>query len=129
MIRRQFILGGSFAAVLPAPSAARNATPIGIIFLGASWCPYCKRAAPILAGISQRARVPVLVASFDDRPIDPFPDYVSAHGHPLASNVRVFPTTVVMQPRSHQLVGRFEGFKSARDYAIQLLTLLEQGSV
>src|SRR6056300_298967 len=90
--RRQVLTG--LSGLVLAPPLAAQVSVTGIIFAGASWCPVCKKAAPVLAAISERFGVPVLVASADERPIPPFPNLVPLAGHPLARSVAAYPTTL-----------------------------------
>jgi thiol-disulfide isomerase/thioredoxin len=126
MKRREFILTASTLA-LPL-SAQAEGLDLGVVFMGASWCPHCHAAAPILAALAHNSGVGVLVGSFDGRPIEPFSEFVDASSHPLGKNVRAFPTTVVIQPRRDVVVGGFEGFGGARRYAERLIALLREGN-
>ena len=122
--RRQ-ILTGLSGLVLAAPACA-NATSTGIIFAGASWCPVCKKAAPVLAAISERFGVPVLVASADERPIPPFPNLVPLAGHPLARSVAAYPTTLIYNAKSDTVIGSIEGYKSPTWYLGTVTAFIRQ---
>lgn len=127
MKRRDFIASAALS-LMPLRTKAQG-LDLGVVFMGASWCPHCHAAAPILAGLARNSGVGVLVGSFDGRPIEPFPDFVDASTHPLGKEVRAFPTTVIVQPRRDVIVGGFEGFGGARRYAERVITLLRKGSV
>ena len=98
--RRQILIGLSGVA-LAGPAIARTPTT-GIIFAGASWCPACKQAAPILAAFAERHGLPVIVASADARPIPPFPEILSLNHHPMGETVSVYPTTLIYNARSNR---------------------------
>ena len=124
------ILGGSAILCPGQLLAAGSDLGVGFIFVGAGWCNTCKQAAPILAAFSASRGVPVLVATEDGRPIEPFPPVVAAAGHPLAGAIRTYPTTLVYAAAMEGLVGGFEGYGSATRYASNLSSLLHQaGSV
>lgn len=122
MNRRGLLLGGlsaAFAPVLAPPSLlAQGADPgVAVIFIGASWCAFCKSAAPVLAAIVQPAGIPVLVASHDGRPIPPFPDVTDARTHPIASQITEFPTTLIYSQAAGDITARIAGYRNARHYA------------
>ncbi|RYG89907.1 thioredoxin [Loktanella sp. IMCC34160] len=101
-------------------------TGVGIIMVGASWCPVCKQAAPILALFAEQRGLPVLVATEDARPIPPFPAFVPAMGHPVAATVTAYPTTFVYSGVAGGIVGGFEGYGDPARYIGRLTALIEQ---
>ncbi len=117
---------GGVAASVSSKVSAQAAESTGIIFVGASWCPVCKQASPMLDVFAQRHNIPILVASHDARPITPFTEFVDARDHPIASSVRAFPTTFVFSSRTQEIVGGFEGYRSPQWYLGNLLDLVRQ---
>ena len=126
MNRRELLaVFAAFSLVAP-PAQAEGARSTGVIFVGASWCPVCKQAAPMLNVFAQRHRIPVIVASHDARPIEPFPEFVDGRLHPLAAPVRAFPTTLVYSSLIDGVVGGFEGYRNPQWFLGQLLDLTRQ---
>lgn len=117
MNRRQFLLAGCTAAAAPSLLAAQENPGVGVIFIGASWCSFCKSAAPVLAAMVQPAGIPVLVASHDARPIPPFLEATDARTHPIASQIEEFPTTLIYSQAAGTVTGRITGYRNARHYA------------
>ena len=113
-------------AQTPAPSigAQSGGTPpdpgVGIIFIGASWCPACKNAAPVLAAMSASTGIPVLVASHDARPIAPFPEFVDARRHAVARQITQFPHTLIFSAATDRIEAEIFGYKNAGHYAGRL---------
>jgi thiol-disulfide isomerase/thioredoxin len=95
-----------------------------LILVGASWCPICKQAAPVLALLAERRGLPVLVATEDARPIPPFPSFVPLEGHPIAGAITNYPTTLVFSSRTQTIVGALEGYRDPAHYVGQLNGLL-----
>ena len=122
--RRQFLLGPP--ALLIAGRAMAQVTATGIIFAGASWCPVCKKAAPILAALSERLGIPVIVASADERPIAPFAHAVPLAGHPIASAVTAFPTTFIYNAKHDAVIGSIEGYRDSTWYLAALRSFIRQ---
>lgn len=122
--RRQ-VLAGLSSLVLAHPARA-EATSTGIIFAGASWCPVCKKAAPVLAALSERFGVPVIVASADERPIAPFPNLVPLVGHPLAEAVGAYPTTFIYNSNHDAVIGSIEGYRNPSWYLGAVTALVRQ---
>lgn len=126
MMRRRFILRGLSVSVLAMPLSAQDqAEAIGIIMVGASWCPYCKDAAVQLHRAAYEWNWPVLIASLDDQPIPPFADYIPSHGHPLTRDVRHLPTTLVVVPARNEILAAFEGFSGPGPFLAQIATAIE----
>ncbi|AVX06018.1 hypothetical protein MXMO3_03515 (plasmid) [Maritalea myrionectae] len=117
--RRQFLVGGISAAMVGPTQAMAPKT--GFILIGASWCPVCHRAAPVLAMFAQNLGAPVLVASADSRPIAPFEKFVPAQDHPIASAVNAYPTTLVFSGNSNHIVSSIEGYRNPKFYMKKLL--------
>lgn len=122
--RRQILLG--LPALIPAGPALARRPATGIIFAGASWCPACKQAAPILAAFAERHGLPVIVASADARPIPPFPDIVPLHHHPMGDTVTVYPTTLIYNATQDALIGKVEGYRNATWYLGAITSLVRQ---
>ena len=93
---------------------------VGVIFIGASWCAICKPAAAMLAAMAAQSSIPVLVASQDARPIPPFPEFVDARDHALASQVAHVPHTLVFAAAQGGIVAEISGYRSASHYAALL---------
>ena len=122
--RRQILLGLP-GLILAGPAAAR--TPeTGIILAGASWCPACKQAAPILAAFAERDGLPVLVASADERPIPPFPEIVPLNHHPMGETVSVYPTTLIYSAARDAVIGSVEGYRNSTWYLSAITTFVRQ---
>ena len=120
--RRQILLG---LPCLPIAGSAKAQDPAtGVIFAGASWCPVCKQAAPILAAFSAGHGLPVIVASADARPIPPFETLVPLGGHRLESAVSVYPTTLVYSAKRDDVIGRIEGYRNPTWYLGRLAKFL-----
>ena len=126
MNRREFFVGVTAVSFAALPSYADGARSTGVIFVGASWCPVCKQAAPMLNVFAQRHRIPVIVASHDGRPIEPFRQFVDGRSHPLAAPVRALPTTFVYSSLIDGVVGGFEGYRNPQWFLGQLLDLTRQ---
>lgn len=122
--RRQILVG--FSALFTANTGKARVTSTGIIFAGASWCPVCKKAAPILAAISERFEVPVVVASADERPIPPFAGVVPLFGHPIAKTVSAYPTTFIYNANQDAVIGSIEGYRDPTWYLAALRSFIRQ---
>lgn len=122
--RRQILLGLPSLAL--AGSAVARTPTTGIIFAGASWCPVCKQAAPILAAFAERHGLPVIVASADDRPIPPFPEIVPLNHHPMGESVSVYPTTLIYNATHDALIGQVEGYRNPTWYLGAITSLIRQ---
>lgn len=122
--RRQVLLGPP--ALLFAGTAKAQVTATGIIFAGASWCPVCKKAAPILAALSERHGLPVIVASADVRPIAPFETVVPLAEHPIASAVTAYPTTFIYNSKRDAVIGSIEGYRDPTWYLATLRSFIRQ---
>lgn len=124
MRRRGFLTGSLSMLATPAISRTTQDTGVGpgvgVIFIGASWCAYCKSAAPVLAAVTQPAGIPVLVASHDARPIPPFMDVQDARAHPVAAAITTFPTTLIYARQKDTITAEITGYRSARHYALSL---------
>lgn len=119
MNRRHFLSLVSAGTLLPQPVLSAT-SGFGIIFVGASWCPVCKQAAPVLALYAQQSGLPVLVASKDGRPIAPFPEFVESSQHPIAMHYSALPTTLVFSRAAGRPVYAFEGYRDPRWYLLKL---------
>ena len=117
MNRRQFLSLSLSLASSPSLLLATENAGAGVIFIGASWCAFCKRAAPVLAAMTQPVGIPVLVASHDARPIPPFGEVTDARSHPIASQISEFPTTLIYSQAAGEITGQITGYRNARHYA------------
>jgi len=128
--RRQF-LAGLACTGFARPACAQTGPGVGIILVGASWCAFCKSAAPVLAAMTEPAGIPVLVASQDARPIPPFPTATDARQHPVASQIRTLPTTLVYAQAKGEITAQIVGYRNARHYAqsVQAAVLAARGAV
>ena len=122
--RRQILLGLPSLAL--AGSAVARAPTTGIIFAGASWCPACKQAAPVLAAFAERHGLPVIVASADERPIPPFPEIVPLNHHPMGESVSVYPTTLIYNAARDAVIGSVEGYRNSTWYLSAITTFVRQ---
>lgn len=129
MNRRAFLFASLAAPVAPRFATAQGTPGVGIIFIGASWCAFCKSAAPVLAAMTQPAGIPVLVASHDARPIPPFSEVVDARTHPVASQIVELPTTLIYSQTAGTVTGQVSGYRNAAHYAqsVRAAVLATQG--
>lgn len=129
--RRVLALGGGAAAAVitsSIPARASRYESVGVIFVGASWCPYCKQAAPVLAALLEPAGIPVLVASHDARPILPFERAEDARTHPVASRIDRLPTTLIYSRVADDVIAQIEGYRGARLYAARVASAIDQAA-
>lgn len=119
-LNRRWFLQIGVSAFFARHLSAQELSRAGVIFVGASWCPVCKLAAPMLASFGQQHGLEVLVASTDGRPIVPFEDFVDSKDHPIASKVISLPTTLIYSSEARGIVYAFEGYKNPRWYLTQL---------
>lgn len=118
-MNRRFVLASLLSwSALPASAAVED---IGLVFVGASWCPVCKQAAPVLALFAEQSGLPILVASQDNRPIAPFLHAIPAADHPIARAVRQVPTLLIYDRRKDAIVDQIVGYRTARLYLAQIL--------
>ncbi|OUS06302.1 hypothetical protein A9Q96_10025 [Rhodobacterales bacterium 52_120_T64] len=133
--RRKFIVGtGTFVIAPKAWSQSQvrvvpgaQTVPqvrIGIILVGLSWCPYCKNAAALLYHAMPPLSIPVLIASKDNRAIEPYTEFMSASEHPIANQITRVPTTLFYQPNEDRLVDMIEGFRNPRSYLAKLKSVV-----
>lgn len=123
--RRQIIIGAGMAC-LATSSPARGQLAVGFIFVAASWCPFCKLAAPVIYDIAAEERLVTLVVSKDNAPIPPFETFVSASGHPIADAIEAIPALLIYAPVGDQIIARIDGFKSAANYRSRLVATLRE---
>ncbi|WP_299775743.1 conjugal transfer protein TraF [uncultured Tateyamaria sp.] len=116
MKRRHFLAGIALSG-FGLPVAAEEGQGVGIILVGASWCTFCKSAAPVLAAMVEPVGIPVLVASQDARPIPPFPTATDASKHPIASKILTLPTTLIYSQAKDEVTAEIVGYRNARHYA------------
>lgn len=127
LIHRRAVLSGASALCFMSVNAAFARQPsTGIIFVAASWCPICKRAAPILNVFAQRHGLDVLVASYDARPIAPFPEFVDSRSHPIVRGISRLPTTLVYSATVDAVMGSVEGYRNPQWYLGTLLEMVRQ---
>ena len=131
-LRRREFLASLLVGSVFGPSCGLAAPPgledVAVIFVGASWCPHCKQAAPVLAAVLQPVGIPVLVASHDGRPILPFATVADAREHPIASEIKRLPTTLIYSRAADGIVAQIEGYGGARRYAGLVTSALKQAS-
>lgn len=109
------------------PAKASTAEPLqslGIIMVGASWCPFCKGAAVQLYRAASEWGWPVLIASLDNRPIPPFTEFIPSQGHPLTRDVLRLPTTLIVAPDQDQIIAAFEGYSGPMPFLSRIATAL-----
>lgn len=129
---RRTLLAGlavlSASPVLSASVAWANHDPssrLGIILVGASWCPWCHGAADQLHVATLQWGWPVLIASLDNKPIPPFDAFIEASDHPLTVGINRLPTTLIVEPTSDHIVSGFEGYKGAVSYLSRIANTFE----
>ena len=121
--RRSALAGLGSLGLMPRSAFANDNA--AFIFVGAGWCQVCKSAAPFLALFAQRRNIPVLVASADARPIEPFPSFADASTHPLAAQIDHYPTTLIYSAQQNAILASVEGFRDAAWYVGQLERLVQ----
>lgn len=122
------LLAFSANPALPARAASDEQTPasaLGIILVGASWCPWCHGAAEQLHIATQQWGWPVLIASIDQTPIPPFESFIEAAEHPLAAGIIRLPTTLIVAPRADRIVSAFEGYRGPVPYLSRIATIFD----
>jgi len=125
--RRHFMITGLAASgmTLTGRSALANDAGLGIILVGASWCPWCHGAAEQLAIAAGQWGWPILIASLDNTPIPPFEDFIEASNHPLTVDINRLPTTLIVAPKDNHIVSAFEGYKGPAPYLSRIANTLE----
>lgn len=129
MKRRDLILAAAalpLAGTLPAAAQPMRERPIGLILVGASWCPFCKAASNTLFASAEPASIPVLIASQDGKPIPPYTDFVEAAGHPIAKDIIQLPTLVFVYLPTQEMIHQITGFRNPRSYLGQIQSVLLQ---
>ena len=129
MKRRDLLLGGAALALgqaVPAAAQDMRDSPIGLILVGASWCPFCKSASGTLFAAAGPAELPVLVASKDGKAIPPYPDFVDARGHPFAKDVVEIPTLLFVHLPTQQVIAKINGFRNPRAYLTKIRAVLKE---
>ncbi len=127
--RRNFLTASAVTLATPAIAQAQYYVPtrpdVGFIFIAASWCAFCHRAAPILDRLAKNSDIPVLVISTDDKPIPPFPEFRHDPGHPmLAGNLSV-PRTALYNATTDEITGVVNGFSGTGSYTRNLQKLVQ----
>ena len=123
--RRNTLLGLTALATIGAGRSAFATTQkAGIIMVGASWCPYCKAAARQLYTATLQWGWPVVIASSDNRAIEPFEHVIPSRDHPLTAEINQLPTTLVVAPSQDAVLAAFVGFEGPLKYLAQLGTAL-----
>lgn len=124
--RREILAAGAGGLLLPRPALARGQLAVGFIFIGASWCPWCKAASPIIYDLAAEERLPTLVVSKDARPIPPFSDFVEAAGHPVADAIEAIPALLVYAPVGDSIIARIDGFQDGGRYRARISATLRE---
>jgi hypothetical protein len=75
--------------------------------------------------VAARYEIPVLVASHDNRPIEPFPNFTDAKTNPLSASITQFPTTLIYSKSDNAVVAQIEGYRKPQDYMMQLISAIE----
>lgn len=120
MKRRRF-LGLLPACLFAHPVLAQATEPgVAVIFVAASWCPYCAQVAPLLASLPREAGVPILVASLDNQPVLPFRDFVDGQSHPLSARAARIPVVMVFNQRHADVTHVIDHYRNPRQF-VQLL--------
>ncbi len=118
LTRRFFLQGAASAVALP--SAARARAPLGVTLFGASWCPYCHKAAQLLVSLERAGQIDLLVISLDGGPIGVVADPVPDSGQAAALGVRGVPVTVIFDPATGAPAHFIQGFKGYGPFLAQL---------
>lgn len=124
--RREVLAAGAGAVLLPRAVQARGQLAVGFIFIGASWCPWCKAAAPIVYDLAAEEQLPTLVVSKDAKPIPPFVDFVEAAGHPVADAIEAIPALLVYAPAGDSIIARIDGFQDGGRYRARIIATLRE---
>lgn len=104
---------------------AEDRPRIGLIFVGASWCPVCHAAAAVLAPAAKRSGIDILVASQDGKAIKPWLAFVDARGNPITASIRAIPVLLFIDLAEGKVVGQIEGFQSPGQYLGTIRTTLQ----
>lgn len=130
MMRRAFLTSlPAFVLLGEQAKGAQEVPPrVAAIFVGASWCPSCAQVAPLLARLPQDARVPVLVASLDNRPIAPFGEFIDARGHPIAQRITRIPTVLIYNHALDNITHAVTEYRAPRHFVRLLATALQQAA-
>lgn len=123
--RRKTLLGLAALGTLGAGRSVFASTQTaGIIMVGASWCPFCKMASEQLYLATLQWGWPVVIASTDNRAIEPFEYAIPSLDHPLTAQINQLPTTLVVAPAQDAVHAAFVGFEGPHKYLVQLGTAL-----
>lgn len=118
LTRRTLLLSsiGLPSLFLCGTARAEDHPRIGLIFVGASWCPVCHAAAAVLAPAAERSGIDILVASQDGKAIKPWPAFVDARGNPITASIHAIPVLLFVDLAEGKVVGHIEGFQSPGQY-------------
>lgn len=127
--KRKFLTTGTAAFMTPALAQAQYYVPtrpeVGIIFIAASWCAYCKAAAPVLDRLARNSDIPVMVVSTDNQPIAPFPEFIHDPQHPMVVADQRVPRTALYNATRDEITGMIEGYRGPGNYARNLQRLIQ----
>ena len=130
MTNRRDILGVLLSSVavsmVPSLAAAGPQLNVGIIFVGASSCPYCRVVAPVLHDLQHQTGMDVLVASIDNAAVHPFPEFHDGRAHPLAGTVTQIPHVMVYNFNHERVTHEIVGLRSTRHFVQRLSVALRQ---
>ena len=104
------------ALFLAGAALAEDHPRIGLIFVGASWCPVCHAAAAVLAPAAERSGIDILVASQDGKAIKPWSAFVDARGNPITASIHAIPVLLFVDLAEGKVVGHIDGFQSPGQY-------------
>ena len=118
MERRQFLQGSaaSLAAIALPFSGIAAPQKLGVTLFGASWCPFCHKAAQLLVSLRDAGQIDLIVISLDAGPIGVVADPVPDTGQAEAIGVRGVPVTVVFDPKTGDPAHFIRGFKGYRPF-------------
>lgn len=119
-------IGCAATASLASKSTA-STNDLAFVFIGASWCSVCHRAAPVLFEIVEYLDIHVMAVSLDAKPIAPFIDIIDGTNHPLAANGKPIPRTMLWSSVDNSILGQVDGFKSRSAYMRGVKDLLAMG--
>lgn len=132
MNNRRHFLGTCLASLglasLPCVLSASPALNVGIIFVGASSCPYCRVVAPVLHDLQAQTGMDILVASIDNAPVYPFPEFQDGRAHPMARKVTHLPHVMVYNFAHARVTHEIVGLRSTRNFIQRLSAALRQSS-
>ncbi len=125
MTRRGMILGALATSCAPIAVTAQQ-PKIGILFFGASWCPYCHQAASILHQMRLAGQIEIFAVSLDGQPLGVITDIVADDGRAEDLGIVGVPQTFIFDPVSKTPVPVISGYPGAAQYVAALRRVAAQ---